>query len=137
MGEITLCRPYKKKESKRFRRSIKILMAARFSDVIGLLEAKRCIREVLELPSLLPPGTLSGIRSLPTAILLHGPPGTGKTLLALAAATECGLPLHTITPSSILSMYLGEAEKALRRAFEEAAAGAPPSAAAAPPPPPR
>jgi SpoVK/Ycf46/Vps4 family AAA+-type ATPase len=98
--------------------------------VVGLGAAKMCIREILELPFLLPPGTLTGIRALPSAVLLWGPPGTGKTLLAEASAAESGLPLFSVSPSSILSMYLGEAEKALARVFEDAAAS-PPRATAA------
>lgn len=89
--------------------------------IIGLMEAKRTIREILELPSLLPPNTLVGIRALPSTVLLYGPPGTGKTLLAEAASAEARLPLFSVAPSAIFSMYLGEAEKALRRVFEDAA----------------
>jgi SpoVK/Ycf46/Vps4 family AAA+-type ATPase len=79
-----------------------------WGDVIGLHAAKRAIHESLLFPSLLP-SVCVGIRRLPSNILLYGPPGTGKTLLARVAAAESNLPLHCVSPSSILSMYLGEA----------------------------
>jgi hypothetical protein len=75
---------------------------SRWSDVIGLRDAKRAIHEAIMLPKLLP-GLCVGIRSPPEGILLYGPPGTGKTLLAQVAAAESGLPLFCVTPSSVLS----------------------------------
>ncbi|MEM2866173.1 MAG: AAA family ATPase [Candidatus Hadarchaeales archaeon] len=59
-----------------------------WSDVGGLEEAKKDLREAVEWP-LKYPDTFKrmGIEP-PKGILLFGPPGTGKTLLARAVATE-------------------------------------------------
>ena len=53
------------------------------------------------------------------------PTGTGKTQLVRAAAEQCGRAFFAMTPSSILSKWAGDGEKAVRAAFEEAAAGGP------------
>jgi SpoVK/Ycf46/Vps4 family AAA+-type ATPase len=95
----------------------------RFSDVIGLRDAKRALRETILLPRLFGPGIFSGVRRLPTTVLLWGPPGTGKTLLVRAAAHESGRRLVCVTPSAVLSKWAGDSEKSLRRLFEAAAGG--------------
>jgi hypothetical protein len=51
---------------------------------------------------------------------LTGPPGTGKTLTARAIAHELDKPLIMVKISEIMSMWLGEMEKNIVRAFEEA-----------------
>jgi SpoVK/Ycf46/Vps4 family AAA+-type ATPase len=53
--------------------------------------------------------------------LFHGPPGTGKTLCAEAIAGELGRSLLRITLPNVLSRWVGDAERALARAFTEAA----------------
>lgn len=53
-------------------------------------------------------------------ILLSGPPGTGKTLAARAIAGELERPLHTASIARLFSKWLGDTEKHLARAFEEA-----------------
>ncbi|WP_127534642.1 AAA family ATPase [Paenibacillus kobensis] len=55
-----------------------------------------------------------------TNILFAGPPGTGKTMAAEAIAGELGLDLYRIDLSQIISKYIGETEKNLRRLFYEA-----------------
>lgn len=55
--------------------------------------------------------------------LFHGPPGTGKTLCAEAIAGELGRGLLRVTLPSVLSRWVGEAERALARAFSTAASG--------------
>lgn len=52
--------------------------------------------------------------------LFSGPPGTGKTLLAGLIAQELGLELYQVDLSQIFSRWLGEAEKALARVFDQA-----------------
>jgi AAA+ superfamily predicted ATPase len=54
------------------------------------------------------------------ACLFHGPPGTGKTLAAQAIAGEVGLDLLSIDLSAVVDKYIGETEKNLSRAFDEA-----------------
>ncbi|GMK40228.1 ATPase AAA [Paenibacillus sp. CCS19] len=55
-----------------------------------------------------------------TNVLFAGPPGTGKTMAAEAIAGELGLDLYRIDLSQIISKYIGETEKNLRRLFSEA-----------------
>lgn len=52
--------------------------------------------------------------------LFAGPSGTGKTMAAEIIAGELGLPLFKIDLSAVVSKYVGETEKHLRRLFAEA-----------------
>ena len=52
-------------------------------------------------------------------IIFYGPPGTGKTLTAYSIANELNKPLLSLDSSKILSMYVGESEKNVRRIFDE------------------
>lgn len=58
-------------------------------------------------------------------LLLYGPPGCSKTLTAQAVATEAGLNFLAIKGAEILSMYVGESERALREIFRKARTAAP------------
>lgn len=49
-------------------------------------------------------------------ILLCGPPGVGKTLLAKAIANETGMSFISVKGPELLSMYVGESERAVRTA---------------------
>ena len=53
-------------------------------------------------------------------ILFAGPSGTGKTLAAEIIAGEVGLDLYKIDISDIVSKYIGETEKNLKKIFGEA-----------------
>ena len=55
-------------------------------------------------------------------VLLYGPPGTGKTQFTEHLANELGLPLVSKSASALLSKWLGDSEKNIAGAFEEAAA---------------
>jgi ATPase family associated with various cellular activities (AAA) len=55
------------------------------------------------------------------AALFHGPSGTGKTMAAEVIASELGLDLYRIDLSALVSKYIGETEKNLRRIFDAAA----------------
>jgi vesicle-fusing ATPase len=54
------------------------------------------------------------------AVLFHGPPGTGKTMAAEALANDLGLEMYRIDLSQVISKYIGETEKNLRRIFDAA-----------------
>ena len=56
----------------------------------------------------------------PKGILLYGPPGTGKTLLAKAIAKESEANFIQVAGPSLLSMWVGESEKGVRKIFERA-----------------
>jgi hypothetical protein len=92
----------------------------RWSDVGGLAQQVRVVRENLELP-LRNPDLFARLGVEPhRGLLLVGPPGTGKTLLAKALANECGANFCLINGPEILSKWHGESEANLRRVFEEA-----------------
>lgn len=62
-------------------------------------------------------------RGLGVAALFSGPSGTGKTLAAEVLAKELGLDLVRIDLSAVVSKYIGETEKNLRRIFDAAETG--------------
>lgn len=55
-------------------------------------------------------------------LCFYGLPGTGKTQLAEYIAMELDMPILIKPASEMLNMYLGETEKAIAAAFEEAKA---------------
>jgi hypothetical protein len=59
-------------------------------------------------------------RGLGISALFAGPSGTGKTLAAEVLANSMDLDLYRIDLSQVVSKYIGETEKNLRRVFEAA-----------------
>jgi hypothetical protein len=59
-------------------------------------------------------------RGLGMSALFAGPSGTGKTMAAEVLANELRLDLYRIDLSSVVSKYIGETEKNLRRVFDAA-----------------
>jgi SpoVK/Ycf46/Vps4 family AAA+-type ATPase len=51
-------------------------------------------------------------------IIFHGPPGTGKTMTALSLAKSLKKQVLSFDCSKILSMYIGESEKNVRKIFD-------------------
>ncbi|KAK0286988.1 AAA+-type ATPase [Friedmanniomyces endolithicus] len=84
----------------------------RFDEAIGLplqhadLFAKYCIK-----PS--------------KGILLYGPPGCSKTMTAQAVATMYDLNFIAVKGAELISMYVGESERAVREVFRKARQAAP------------
>ncbi|WP_166026617.1 ATP-binding protein [Streptomyces chilikensis] len=66
-------------------------------------------------------GTLR--RGLGVTAMFAGGSGTGKTLAAEVMAKELGLDLFVIDLSQVVSKYIGETEKNLRRVFDAAERG--------------
>lgn len=64
-----------------------------------------------------------GKRGLGISALFAGASGTGKTLAAEVLAHELRLDLYRIDLSSVVSKYIGETEKNLRRIFDAAEEG--------------
>jgi len=91
--------------------------SVRWVEVVGLDQAKKAIKEAIvypvQRPDLFPLGW-------PRGILLFGPPGCGKTLLAAAVATEIDADFISVDAASIMSKWLGEAEKNVARLFTTA-----------------
>lgn len=86
----------------------------KWGQVVGLEPAKKAIKQAIvypvQRPDLFPLGW-------PRGILLFGPPGCGKTLLAAAVATEIDASFLSVDAASIMSKWLGEAEKNVAELF--------------------
>lgn len=65
----------------------------------------------------------SEARGLGVSALFAGPSGTGKTLAAEVLASELGLDLYRVDLSRVVSKYIGDTEKHLRRIFDAAEEG--------------
>jgi hypothetical protein len=61
-----------------------------------------------------------GMRGLGITALFAGESGTGKTMAAEVLANELHLDLYRIDLSSVVSKYIGDTEKNLRRVFDAA-----------------
>jgi ATP-dependent metalloprotease FtsH len=91
----------------------------KFSDVIGLEEAKREAMEVVEL--IRDRSRLKAIGgSILRGILMVGPPGCGKTLLAKAIATEAGIPFLSAVGSEFVEVFVGVGAARMRKLFKQA-----------------
>lgn len=88
-----------------------------WDEVVGLEDAKDALKESIvypaERPDLFPLGW-------PKGILLYGPPGNGKTLLAAATASEINGYFINVDAASMMSKWLGEAEKNVAKLFNMA-----------------
>ena len=89
----------------------------RWADVIGVDDAKNALRESIVYPTKRPELFPLG---WPRGILLYGPPGCGKTVLAAATAHELDGYFINVDGSSMMSKWLGEAEKNVSKLFEMA-----------------
>lgn len=97
----------------------------RWSDIGGLEETIKEIREGVELPLKEPEKfEKMGIRPM-RGMLLIGLPGTGKTLIAKAVATESEANFISINGPAVLSKWVGESEKTVREIFRKARVASP------------
>jgi transitional endoplasmic reticulum ATPase len=96
-----------------------------WEDIGGLEDAKQLLSEAVEWPlryrELV---AQAGLRP-PKGILLHGPPGSGKTLLAKALARASEANFISVKGPQLLSMWVGESERAVREVFRKARQAAP------------
>ena len=91
-----------------------------YADIGGLSDLKQELIEAVEWPLKHKDAFARlGIRP-PKGILLYGPPGTGKTLLAKAVAKESEANFISVKGPELLSKWVGESEKAVRKVFEKA-----------------
>lgn len=91
----------------------------RFSDVIGIDEAKEEAWEVVQLIKDHAKLKKIGGKIL-RGILMLGPPGCGKTYLAKAIATEAGLPFISMAASEFVEIFVGVGASRVRKLFKKA-----------------
>ncbi len=91
----------------------------RFSDVVGIDEAKEESWEVVQL--IKDHARLKKIGGkILRGILMVGPPGCGKTYLAKAIATEAGLPFISMAASEFNEIFVGVGSSRIRQLFKKA-----------------
>lgn len=88
-----------------------------YSEVGGLSDEIRELREVIELPLTNPELFLRVGIDPPKGVLLYGPPGTGKTLLARAIASNIDASFLKVVSSAIVDKYIGESARVIREMF--------------------
>lgn len=97
----------------------------RWEDIGGLDDVKQVVIEAVDWPlrhkELF---TQVGVRPA-KGVLLHGPPGTGKTLVAKAVARQSEANFIAVNGPQLLSMWVGESERAVREVFRKARQAAP------------
>jgi SpoVK/Ycf46/Vps4 family AAA+-type ATPase len=91
--------------------------SVKWEDIAGLEDAKKAIQQAVVYPSLRPDLFTLG---WPKGILLFGPPGCGKTLLSAAVANEIKATFITVDAASVMSKWLGEAERNVAKLFSTA-----------------
>ncbi|HIH31883.1 TPA: CDC48 family AAA ATPase [Candidatus Woesearchaeota archaeon] len=97
----------------------------KWEDVGGLDDAKQELQEAIEWP-LQNHAAFErlGIKP-PAGVLLYGPPGSGKTMLAKAVANESKANFILVNGPELMSKWVGESEKAVRKIFEKARQSSP------------
>ena len=88
-----------------------------WNEVIGLDDAKGALRESIVYPTKRPDLFPLG---WPRGLLFYGPPGCGKTILAAATASEIDGYFVNVDAASMMSKWLGEAEKNVSKLFKMA-----------------
>jgi transitional endoplasmic reticulum ATPase len=97
----------------------------KWENIGGLDKLKQELKEVVEWPMNHSESfERLGIKA-PKGVLLYGPPGTGKTLLAKAVANETDANFILVKGPELISMWMGESEKGIRKIFEKARQAAP------------
>ena len=96
-----------------------------WNDIGGLDVIKQEIKEAVEWPLKYPEIFKNMGVKAPKGVLLYGPPGTGKTLLARAVANESEANFILVNGPELLSKWVGDSEKGIRKVFEKARQASP------------
>ena len=90
-----------------------------WDDIGGLLDVKRELQELVQLP-VLHPEKFEKFGIAPSrGVLFYGPPGCGKTLLAKAVASQCQANFISVKGPELLNMWLGNSEANVREVFDK------------------
>ncbi len=92
----------------------------KWKDIGGLKEVKQELQQAVEWPLKKPEAFKKLGIAPPRGVLLYGPPGCGKTILAKAVATESEANFISIKGPQLISMWVGESEKGIRKVFHRA-----------------
>ena len=125
--------PQKKKRVQR----LKLDMVIKDQDIFELIDPKTTLSDVILNPKtektlhnilkqldksvishLIEWGVKEKKRGMDARIIFYGPPGTGKTLTAYSLAKSLKKQVLSFDCSKILSMYVGESEKNVRKIFD-------------------
>ncbi len=103
---------------------VEIPMAG-WEQVGGLDREKKLLKQFIEWPLKYTELFARAGAKMPRGILLYGPPGTGKTLLARAVANEANANFISIKGPQLMSKWVGESERQIRKLFTRARQVAP------------
>ncbi|ACP49721.1 Microtubule-severing ATPase [Sulfolobus islandicus Y.N.15.51] len=96
-----------------------------WNDIGGYEDAKKEIKEYIELPLKNRDIAMKYGLKPPKGMLLFGPPGCGKTMMMRALANESKLNFLYVNISDIMSKWYGESEARLRELFNNARKNSP------------
>jgi len=96
-----------------------------WEQVGGLDREKKLLKQFIEWPLKYTELFAWAGAKMPRGILLYGPPGTGKTLLARAVANEANANFIAIKGPQLMSKWVGESERQIRKLFTRARQVAP------------
>ncbi len=89
-----------------------------YSDIGGLENQIREVKEAIELPLLKPEIFVKIGIEAPSGVLFYGSPGTGKTLLARAVANETNATFIKLTATELVQKFIGEGARTVREVFD-------------------
>lgn len=97
-----------------------------FEDIGGLDDQLETLERTLVLQNEFPEmyGE-EGVLDTSGGIMLHGPPGTGKTMSVQALANEYDMDFYAIDGPEVITKWVGQAEKNIRRVAEAARESSP------------